>query len=253
MSTAGPELDYAAADPIRGRKRRNRIIVASGLLGLVLAIWRFAAPAWHSIQYQYWLHEANTYALPSTCVVYDEDPGQTKVLLTDPHYQRSTYNPPGWMPYTARLAPPIVNLQKQNPLRMTQTPLFLHSRCTPSGKARLVVLWPTGNPIRPDATGASPDNQVRVELFGSVIDGHNVKETRVDLYLAPMSLADNPPKPLYLRFFAGQADEKDTSHFTVPYEFGDYHDTLDIHLLDNDSLRARPLNLHKHQPDDPWN
>jgi hypothetical protein len=48
------------------------------------------------------------------------------------------------------------------------------------------------------------------------------------------------PKEHELRFFAGQADPKDSSHFTVEYQLGGLKNVIDGWLTDDDYLRVVP-------------
>jgi hypothetical protein len=50
---------------------------------------------------------------------------------------------------------------------------------------------------------------------------------------------DRPPGKS-LRFYAGQADPKDPSHFTIDYDFDGQRGTIDGWLTDDDFLRIRP-------------
>jgi hypothetical protein len=246
------QLDYEPAAHTRRRRRRKFFLVSSALIVLIgLAVY-LGPSAWRHLKHRYWLHAAENYSLPTTCVVYEEDPARTTVLLNDPNYQNGGWTSPGWMPYVARVAPPLRYFTASEAFRGMPTPLFLHARSTPSGQQRLVFLWPVGGCIRPDGSGgSSAQNQTRVELIASVYDGSNVTETRVDLILGPVELAENPPSTLYLRFFAGQPDPSDPTHFTVPYELGDYHDTLDARVLDDGSVHAKPTQYKGWQPGNP--
>jgi hypothetical protein len=47
-------------------------------------------------------------------------------------------------------------------------------------------------------------------------------------------------RPYNLRFFAGQSDPNDPTHFTVTYELNGVKNTIDGYLTDDDFLRIIP-------------
>jgi len=67
-------------------------------------------------------------------------------------------------------------------------------------------------------------------------------------WIAPQSVAENRQAPLYARIYAGQIDPNDATHFTIPFEIGDYSDVLDGYLRNDETVILRP-----HKFDNPLN
>jgi hypothetical protein len=137
--------------------------------------------------------------------------------------------------------------------------LFAHQLTSPGGNVRLVLLEMQ---VSLSAGGAPRDEYfVRIDrrlkyricettLSGNaptvLRDGTSLKiEQSGDGNIIPVKWVDGTlraarPAELNLRFFAGQTDPKDPSHFTVDYELGGVKNTVDGYLTDDDFLRIIP-------------
>ncbi len=236
-------LEYAPGAPPRRRKRRRQMLIVLLVACVTVATWWKGPGIYHRGMVMYFLHEAKVYSAPPDQVVYEEDPAQQARLLKLPHYHLLPSGNSSWNSYVAYWVPPLDGLTKMDwTVRAAPWALFVHERRSPAGHRRLVVIWTAGNGIRPTATGATPDNQVGVMLVGTVIDGTSSNEVALQEWLAPQSVAENRTTPLYLRFYAGQPDAADPSHFTIRYQIGDYSDALDGYLEDNDNIALFPRN-----------
>jgi hypothetical protein len=233
-------LDYAPGAPIRRRRRLRRVLIALIVVVIAAAAWWKGPGIYHHAMVLYYLHEARVYSAPADQVVYEEDPAREAELLKLPHYHLFSSDTAAHNSYVAYWAPPLESLVKANWRGAYPPAFFIHALRSPAGHKRLVMIWVGPNPIHANATGASPDNQVMVLYDGSVIDGTTSKDISLQDWLAPMSVAEHRSTPLYLRFYAGQPDATDPSHFTIPYRIGDYSDVLDGYLEDDDNIALFP-------------
>jgi hypothetical protein len=245
-AAGSPPLEYQPGEPLRRRRRRRRVLGILLAAALVIAgVWRGPA-AYRRLLIAYLERQARGYVAPAERVVYEEDPGRWPALLARPGYRSHPPSSPGWNGSVTYSADPVGRLAQAAELRLSPAALFAHARRTPSGRERLVVVWVASNAVRATAQGATPDNQVQITLFTSVVDGGvMVREARAAPWIAPQSLAENRQTPLYARLYAGQADPADPSHFTIAFEIGDHRDVLDGYLRDDDKVVLRPRN-HEH-------
>ena len=137
--------------------------------------------------------------------------------------------------------------------------LFAHTLTSPGGNARLVMLEmdvklkPVAAPKDEHAVAIDRQlkymicetkafaNTPRVLRSGQSLrlvqaDGHNV----IPIKWVDGALRATRPKEHELRFFAGQPDSTDASHFTVEYEIGGVKNVIDGWLTDDDYLRIVP-------------
>jgi hypothetical protein len=244
MADASQVIDYEAGDPGRRAKvRRRRLVGLVMLVALVAGGWWGGAAGYRRVLRSYWEYRVEHYVAPSGRVVYEEDPQRWPALLAQANYRNLQLTSPGWSPFVVYMSPAVERLREVSGLRIGETALFAHSRRTPDGRERLVVVWMAYNAVRADAQGASPDNQVCFDLFISVVDGAKLMETMPSLWIAPTAVAENRQAPLYARMFAGQIDPHDATHFVIPFEIGEYGDVLDGHLRDDLTVALRPRKL----------
>ena len=244
------QLDYASNPFGRRRKFRRRLLQILSSLAITGAIWWQGPAAYRRMLRAYWEHRVEEYTAPSDRIIYEEDPAGWPALLSQSDYKNmSAYSSPGWNSFVAYSAQPVKRLADVTGLRLGNLALFAHSRRTPEGRNCLVVVSMAVNAMRPNAQGATPDNQVR--FFGlctSVLDGSKFHEAMPSPWIAPQSVAENRQAPLYARIYAGQIDPNDATHFTIPFEIGDYSDVLDGYLRNDETVILRP-----HKFDNPLN
>lgn len=204
------QVDYAPAPPNQKRRRAIRR-VAVGLAALLTAILAIkSAPlAWRHVQILYWQHRAMTYTAPADQVVYDYDPyrydpkgavklrGLNPSLAVETNGDLSDFAEP-WDRLYQLMSPPG---------RKPAATLFLHQRRNSLGQSRLVVLE-----FRP-ATGTI------IGVVGSQLQqalvrpGTLIRSPIEELTSLPGLPADEERPPI--RWYAGQPDPRDESHFTV--------------------------------------
>ena len=245
LPASNQPLDYAPGEPIRRRRRVREWFTVIAVLAVVLLAWWQGPSTYRRIARAYWQHRVARYLAPADRVVYEEDPSRWATLLAQPEYRKMPVSSPGWSPFVAYLASPLQRLSEITKARPGATVVFAHARRTPGGRECIVVVWMAYNAIRPDAVGATPDNQVGVRLPTDVTSGGKHLEAMNILYVAPPSVAENRQTPLYMRIYAGQPDPLDPTHFTIPYEIGEYSDVLDGYLRDDETVLLRPRK-HEH-------
>jgi hypothetical protein len=243
MTGSSAQLDYERVDPARRRRMRRRVLLIVSLALITAGAWWRGPAVYRYATRLYREHQVYTYTAPADRVVYEEDPARWPALLAQPAYHNAPYIPAVQCPFIAHFVEPVKQFAEATQLRIGDIALFAHSRRTQSGKERLVIVWIPNNGTRMSAQGASPDNQARFfDLCTSVYGGPKFLAGGADPWIAPQSLAENRQTPLYARIYAGQIDPADASHFTIPYQIGDYTDFLDGYLRDDESVLLRPHN-----------
>jgi hypothetical protein len=245
MTLQPAQLDYATGAHTRRRKVRRRLAAIALMWVVVAAGWWRGPVVYRRLLREYWQHQVQSYVAPPDRVVYEEDPGRWPALLARDGYQKFSTSSPGWNDFVGYMAEPVTKLAEAGQLRLGGTALFAHARRTPSGQERLVVVWMAYNSVRPNAQGATPDNQVRFDLCTSVVSraSQMIKEGLPSPWIAPQEVAENRQSTLYARIFAGQIDPHDDAHFTIPFEIGEYSDVIDGYLRDDDGVLLRPHKL----------
>ena len=243
-------LEYAPGEPVRRRRRRRRIVLTLVALAVaLLVVWRGPAVArWAHVRYLE--QRAQAHRAPPDRVVYEEDQARWPELLARPGYRAAWASGPGWNTYVGHVPPEFERLARAAGLRFGGATIFCHARRTPSGRKRLVVVWLGNNGVRPDAQGATPDNQVRIDFHTTVVDGGKVlSEGRINLWVAPQWVAENRQTPLYARLYAGQPALADETHFTIAFDLDQYNDVIDCYLRDDNTVLLAPRNhLHMLNP-----
>ena len=219
------------------------------------------------------------HARPPGYVVYDEDPVEAAKRLSDPaaayapEAEGDTREaPPGWVPPAKAAIPSYFPaytdaIYKARVTGVTDPLLFLHGRTTPGGgryvvsvhlgvrnqfyrrtdaatgttrfvqaKSRTMTAhaWPAG----PGGPVAAAGKQQRDEIGLDLPDAAQREVARVQ---GTLSIDQSPPIDYgnVVRFFAGQVDPADASHFTIPYEVDGRVGVIDGWLRD-DGVKLRP-------------
>lgn len=175
--------------------------------------WKWGRPAWRAVTVGYWQSRCLAYAAPPDQVVYEEIAGRL----------------PGqawpWNGYSVGDGTPMNGVRNHGARHFIPTPwikyrgytfdravLFLHERTTPGGVRHLVVVeclprgrWFDGVINWLDPWAVKPVGWLREPPTWR----HN---TSGGMYGRPF------PPPDTVRFFAGQPDPADASHFTIRVE-----------------------------------
>ena len=250
------QLEYAP--PPRWHQRRRWRWVMLLLLGTIGAgVYEYRKPLRDRAELLYWQHKCMTFSMGPDEVAYEPDPKEAVRVGKLPQrrqppvlwYFDEIPEPPGKRaPYTI-LDPHCLSeyLRRRPSLGyFGEALVFLHGRRSPAGHERLVLVWQQyvshntqelmGRVVEPKGLFAAMDPPAPSSggggLFGPSIPegpmGPNDQVIRVP--------AGN------LRWFVGQPDPTDDSHFTIRYQRGDRFGTMDGWLQDGDSVTFKNRN-----------
>ena len=234
-----PQIDYAPQLPSHKRRRTMRRAVF-GIIAMVAAFFAVesASPAWHRILILYWQHEAMTYSPPADRVVYDDDPAQAPKLRAGNPKLLS-----GSSGETVDFAKPWEQLDAllSAPGAPPTATLFLHARRNATGQERLVVVSATKMASWQLLLGPQtvPSTSQRRVIIGALVCAPGAafsNPTTIDNGNGPVGT----PLPILegsrIRFYAGQADPRNESHFTIRATIDGNTVTLDGWLLADDRI-----------------
>jgi hypothetical protein len=185
-----------------------------------------------------------TYRASPDLVVYEDDPAAAAKLLALPGYVRGFE---AWERTPVALHVPRSRrvLESLNgptwALSQEEAVLFMHERRSSKGIRKLVIVScdPRWDPARsmPGYLARVLERPVRP---GSDVDAQTLLEdSLVNIMGSPMHrICSGPTTPERIRFFAGQPDPVDASHFTIGYEMAGARGSVDG-WLDADGRRVR--------------
>jgi hypothetical protein len=210
------------------------------------------------------LSELLNNALPPTQIVYEEEPVAAKRLrnaggIINQQAARDGMSQPLW----GAFEPPAYRASGFWENGVTNEShdalLFAHTLTSPGGNARLVMLEME---VKLAALGAAKDEhkvainrRLKYRICETtprgttpriMRDGTSLKIVQdgernvIPVKWVDGSLRAARPTEYNLRFFAGQSDPTDPSHFTVGYEINGVKNTIDGWLTDDDYLRIVP-------------
>ena len=211
----------ATSTAAAGRPRRVLLWVI--IVALIVSVWAAPKLVKH-LQAVELRRECMNYDPPADQIVVEEDPTAVAALASNPIYQRGAGGrlfivPDFW--------------KEENPSAHTQGTLFLHSRTSRDGNVRLVGLDLNMAPGLWIASTGDVEDKSLVETIitpGRALAPDTIKQScKIVMWICPTN-------PIPMRFFAGQADPNDPSHFTFDYQRGNSRGTLDGYLSDDDSI-----------------
>jgi hypothetical protein len=207
------------------------------------------------------LDDLLTDTTPATSVVYEEDAARAAAMKGQGGMQeadRQDMSQPIW----GAFQPPIFRLAPfgQDHGVSASGLLFAHERMSPSGNRRLVLFEITVKLETTNQKGQEADIRLDrrlkyricdTKLFTTspqvLRDGQSlaIEQSGEGANVIPIrwidgSLRANRRLSQNVRFFAGQIDPNDASHFTVDYAIGKQTNTIDVYLTDDDFLRVIP-------------
>lgn len=165
-----------------------------------------APSAWRRVEILYWQHRAMTYAPPADKVAYDDNPREAAKLcaaghslVTGPHGEVFDFPKP-WDRFYSLISPPG---------RKQVATVFLHELSNPNGDRRLVAI---------ELRSLDYSDRLSLECFEETVfePGGLMRDPK-----EKMINARDPKGSAVLRYFhnakwyAGQADPHDHSHFTI--------------------------------------
>jgi hypothetical protein len=198
-----PTLHYAPgpAPVVRWRRRGIRLILLGGFLAI---LWFWGGAAWTRLNFLYWQHRCLTYLQPPDHIVLE-------ILATAPIPSS---------PSAEVAAPPLVSLGRYDgSVDVWGKTIFLHQMRRPDGTPWLVCLG-----IRMVAGYAAEVYTLFDQEFA--VDSQLGSFHSNYVSFPPINNAD------HWKFFVGQPDPVNPSHFTFDYELNGTRHTADA-WLDN--------------------
>lgn len=216
------QIDYA---PHPSNRRRRRIVAWSIYTMVVLLLLpvgiKGGTAALHRMQLSYWQRKAMDYSLPPNAVVYDNDPHRVPGLLSRAGYvaagSGAMSDAEPWRRFYELLSPPG---------RRPAPTLFLHERRNSRGEPRLVVVEES------PAVFVGTEN-VGTALTWMVCRRHTDRSSTLSAE-SNFGLSIDREGPV--RYFAGQPDPNDDTHFVIPFEVGPKRYRIEGWLRDDDTI-----------------
>jgi hypothetical protein len=207
---------------------RMRWIVVWIALGTVLILLAWGMP---KVVKQYQAiscrQQCLDYQAPPDQVVFEEDPAVLPTLANVPLYEQGVGG-------RLHIIPQL--WKREDPSAPSQGTIFLHARTSPSGHVRLVALDVNVQPGMWIASTGDVEDKSLLETVivpGQGFSHDTIKQNSKNI----MWICPSHTVPM--RFFAGQPDPTDASHFTVDYQRSNSRATLDGYLNDDDSITLK--------------
>ena len=225
-------LEYAQAPRRRGKWVRRGVLLVMILAAVVFSVRRVVS-YWQHRQLLHWQSRCMKYRASPEMVVYEDDPAAAEKLLLLPEYARGNEL---WERTAVALHVPRCRrvLERLNPgswaVGQEEAVLFMHERRSSEGVRKLVIVScdPRWDPSRsmPGYLARTLERPVRP---GWDQEAQGCSEDLIDnLMGCPTGrVCAIPETSLRVRYFAGQPDARDESHFTIRYEMAGGRGTID--------------------------
>ena len=232
-------LDYGRSRrPWRLRKRH--LLVAVTLAGCAAGSWTVGREARQRTQNLLYVRQAARHVEPAETVVFEPDPARAAGLVRAGTHQpltKSAVSPAG------RVEPDSFRVLRQalaqSSFEAMGALVFLHELTTPSGARRIVAVHFLPYVLEGTEGGGGAGLVARIfETGGYFGPPVYVGDSNARMLVpadAPALVATSipPAAAVPLRWFAGQPDADDPSHFTLDYELDGVHGTVDGYLTDD--------------------
>jgi hypothetical protein len=238
----GLALEYAPLPPWRRRKAARWVVGAVIAMVAVAVAVKWAPGAWRQGVMLYWQHRCLTYSAPADQVVYEEDSNTSSKLLVKPEYVAAASARGGspvavFVPSCARSFGKFFRTAWM--FGGGRAVLFMHERRTTSGTRALAIVQ--HEPIDPAAVPFWPVLGLSsVSVHPASVRGQPVPVIPSLIAAAGGGLGFRNTPVEGLRFYAGQVDPMDESHFTIRYELIGGSGTIDGWLVDVDGAVKMP-------------
>jgi hypothetical protein len=217
-------LNYAPRPPLfRQRRFRRRLALLLVLTAAAWSAWYWGPPLYLRARTHIWRNQAFSYSLPPDTVVFESDAAASAQLLKGSGYSPVTLGV-GPSPGAARDLPAFRRLLSSgmNIEPGPYAPLFLHRLTTRGGQSRIVAIdftveqFPVPDkvidpPVSLVASIFLPDTKISDDEVTFRWEAMQRPFT-AECYGFWTALNDRS-----LRFYAGQPDPADPSHFTIAY------------------------------------
>lgn len=242
-------LTYGQPIPWHRRKGWRRCLYAFVCLAILVSLPKWAPPTLQTARLLYWQRQWMTFEEPADRVVFEEHP-DFAARLSDPAarnqlplaaYETAAGGPVGELPACLTKW----SIDEAYRIRAPAGPhtpktaiLFLHGRTTPNGMRCIVLLELSGYACLIEMPGRRGRD---LGIFYTVIEPGTALRRPLRRQVGWYCLRERPggpqPSQKRFRFFAGQPDAEDASHFTVQYEHGGHPGMIDGYLQDDGSVR----------------
>ena len=209
---------------------------------IALASWHWGPGACRHAQLVYWQHQCLSYAGPADQVVYEDDPTAALALLSADGYFKGRSNGAGAASvYAPRCVLELTQCRYTHTMRANpyKAILFIHQLTGKHGNTRLVTIEcdPEWRPL-----GSMPgDFDVTIETLTPWFRDRTVDEVLNSQYPSGRHFGFWLERADFgTRFYAGQPDLSDPSHFTIRYERKGRKGIIDGWLNDD----ASPVSVH---------
>ena len=226
-------IEYAPPLPMHKRRhvRRRIFAITTLLIGIPLA-WYAGPRAWRHAELLYWQDKALNYSPPADQVVFDNDPDRVTGLLKSPEYKSVTNEI--WETAAIRVAVPCDRFTRlaSPPGIIPAATVFLHERRNSRGERRLVLLQAGPNSLT--YSYRTPGGRYREE---AIIYRLGTPFSNPVELIAPRIGAQHFQMQRPVRYFAGQVEPDDASHFSIAYEIDGKREVIDGWLMDDDTIK----------------
>jgi hypothetical protein len=217
-------LEYSSpADDDRRRPIRRMILIAI-LIALLIAAIRWGGPIWSQWQLLRWQDQVLHHLDPRGTVVYEEDPAEASRLLMTGNYHRA--------PYSGTFAgtdwdPVIV-------MRHSQFGdfLFAHALKSSTHAPRLVTV--TCKNLNEEALGRGRVIELTAGVF--IPATYRPGSRMLLISVSTLDGAEGLSAGDRVRFYGGELDPHDASHFIIRYQLNERAGIIDGQLLDEDKV-----------------
>jgi hypothetical protein len=227
-SSTTPRIDYAPPQPAwRRRDVKRAFVLILSLSITALAMWKFGPAAWNRVAVMNAQRRCLDVQMPAKLVVFTTDAREGTELRfkQDSEYFLDSSGPvcwysPEWTKYIELVEPPG---------RRYAATLYLGTRYTSARAGRFVAIT-----AYPDASAGASGLLVSATVIspGALLSPPRVLSgSRATFDFRQPLLPDSR-----VRYFAGQPDPADTSHFTIDYEVDGQQHVLDGYLRDDDTV-----------------
>ncbi|MDB5324400.1 MAG: hypothetical protein JWN40_6031 [Phycisphaerales bacterium] len=225
-SESSNTLHYAPRPPLFRRRRFRRGLTLLLLLtAAAWSAWQWGPPLYFRARTYIWRNQAFSYTLPPETVVFESDPVASVALFKQSGYLPLTLGV-GQPPGAARNLPACRWLMRMEvgsePDPEPDGQIFLHRLTTRGGQSEVVAVqffvnrFPIQDKVIDPPVGLAVYAFVP-ELDGSGADANFRRAWQQRPFTAECYGLWNALNDRSLRFYAGQPDPSDPSHFTIGY------------------------------------
>ena len=225
-------LSYLPAPKLLQRRWPRRIFLAFALIAALVLLARYGRRGLAHLDLMYIQARCAGYSAPDEQVVFEEEPTRAAVLLRDRSYQAVPFLHAEhgamavrrleiWPRYLGARGVPSPDMYRQC------APLFLHRLQAPGGSKRIVY-------VGYDYYHLQAARCAVLSAIKTPGNGSRIVSIRADVF---ETFFPTHVLPRDLRFYAGQIDRDDPSHFTIGFEWAGERGRIHGWLQDDETVR----------------